>query len=170
MKRLTLVRHAKSSWDDSNLEDRDRPLSERGERDAPYMGGRLRARKARPSLIVSSPATRALQTARIIAAELGYPAEFLQIEHALYLAGVSELRHVIGAQDERCADLMVVGHNPGLTELANALMGEPWIDNLPTGGVVAIDFDTTRWTALSSRDATLAYVDYPKNPEVIIVD
>lgn len=167
MKRLTLVRHAKSSWDDATIADRDRVLSERGERDAPYMGARLKARKARPSLIVTSPAARALSTARILAEQLGYPLEFLQTERDLYLANVRSLLNVLASQDDRCANLMLIGHNPGLTELANELLGRPWLDNLPTCGVVALDFDTHAWDGLSSESASLAYFDYPKNPSLI---
>lgn len=77
MKRLTLVRHAKSSWKDPSLDDFDRPLNQRGERDAPVMGRRLKARGARPSLILTSPAKRAKRTARLIAEAIGYPVEFL---------------------------------------------------------------------------------------------
>ena len=84
--RLTLLRHAKSSWEDDRLDDSDRPLNERGERDAPLMGRRLRARGARPTLILTSPAVRARRTAQIVAREIGYPAEFLQREEELYLA------------------------------------------------------------------------------------
>lgn len=170
MKRLTLVRHAKSSWDDATLADLDRTLSSRGERDAPYMGQRLKVRRARPSLILTSPAVRALGTARILAQQIGYPLEFLQTERDLYLANVRALLNVIAAQDDRCASLMLVGHNPGLTEFANELVGEPWLDNLPTCGVVAIDFDTHSWDGLSNETASLAYFDYPKNPEIPVDD
>lgn len=168
MKRLTLVRHAKSSWDDVTLADRDRVLSGRGERDAPYMGARLKERRERPSLIITSPAVRALGTARILAQQIGYPLEFLQTEHDLYLANVRTLLNVIAEQDDRCASLMLIGHNPGLTELANELVGEPWLDNLPTCGVVALDFDAHSWSDLTGESASLAYFDYPKNPELPI--
>ena len=99
MKRLILVRHAKSSWKDTSLADRDRPLNNRGNRDAPEMGRRIAAAGIRPSLIVSSPAVRAWTTAKVIAKELGYPREFLQRDDALYLASVDEILDVIAAQD-----------------------------------------------------------------------
>ena len=85
-KRLTLVRHAKSSWDDASAADHDRTLNGRGERDAPMMGQRLLERGARPSLILTSTAKRARKTARLIAKQLGYPIEFIQGESELYLA------------------------------------------------------------------------------------
>ena len=99
MKTLTLVRHAKSSWKDTSLADRDRPLNKRGKRDAPEMGRRLTAAGVRPSLIVSSPAVRAWTTAKIIANEIGYPREFLQRDSALYLASVNGILDVIASQD-----------------------------------------------------------------------
>ena len=137
MKILTLVRHAKSSWSDSTLPDRQRPLNARGERDAPEMGRRIGKQGIRPSLILTSPAVRARSTATIIAQEIGYPIEFLQRENALYLASLDDLLDVLVAQDNGFNNLMIVGHNPGLTEFANFLL--PGItNNLPTAGVVAV--------------------------------
>ena len=89
MKTLYLVRHAKSSWKHAGISDRERPLNARGKRDAPVMGARIQRHGIRPSLIVSSPAKRAWQTARIVAQEIDYPLEFLQREESLYLASWS---------------------------------------------------------------------------------
>jgi phosphohistidine phosphatase len=168
VKRLTIVRHAKSSWSDSTQSDSERPLSERGERDAPYMGARLAARGCRPSLIVTSAASRARATARLIAEALAYPQEFLHSEPELYLAAVPALLGVIARQDQRCADLMIVGHNPGLTDLANRLVGDLWLDNLPTAGIVALDCDTDDWAGITDCPVRIAFYDYPKNPEIIV--
>jgi phosphohistidine phosphatase len=88
MKILTIVRHAKSSWDDSSLSDRERPLNERGRLDAPMMGRRIAAAGIRPSLIIASPAVRAWTTARVVAQELGYPLEFMHRESELYMASL----------------------------------------------------------------------------------
>ena len=99
MKSLTIVRHAKSSWKNRGLSDRERPLNKRGNRDAPIMGQRLAAAGIRPSQIISSPAVRAWTTARIFAKELGYPTEFLQREDGLYLASLDNLLDVIATQD-----------------------------------------------------------------------
>ncbi|MBN1238208.1 MAG: histidine phosphatase family protein [Gammaproteobacteria bacterium] len=170
MRRLTLLRHAKSSWRDTSLSDRERPLSSRGERDAPAMGLRLKAHRARPSLILTSHAVRARTTARIVARMLGYPEEFLQVERALYLAAPDEILAVVAAQDERFEDVLVVGHNPGLTELANRLLPELALDNLPTGGVVAIDVDAGSWRDVASAGKQLAYYDYPKNPQPVFIE
>jgi phosphohistidine phosphatase len=162
MKTLTLVRHAKSSWKDSSLSDRDRPLSKRGKRDAPEMGRRLAAAGIRPSLIVSSPAVRAWSTAKIIADEIGYPREFLQRDSALYLASVNGILDVIVSQDAGFNNLMLVGHNPGFTDFANYLV--PGLtNNMPTAGVVSVELDTDDWSLYDKPDVTLLLYDFPKN-------
>ena len=160
-KRLTLLRHAKSSWKDPELDDRDRPLNKRGERDAPMMGQRMRQKDTRPSLILTSPAKRARQTAKLIAREIGYPLEFLQTEHALYLASPRTILDVIAQQDDSFNDIVVCGHNPGITDLSNRLSGIS-IDNVPTCGMVIIEADVSHWSELESGHCSLAEFDYPK--------
>ncbi len=162
MKTLTLVRHAKSSWKDASLADRDRPLNKRGNRDAPEMGRRIVAAGIRPSLIVSSPAVRAWTTAKVIADAIGYPREFLQRDDALYLASVEGILDVIAAQDVGFNSLMLVGHNPGFTSLANYLV--PGItNNVPTAGVISVELDTDDWTLYERPDVKLLLYDFPKN-------
>jgi phosphohistidine phosphatase len=162
MKTLTLVRHAKSSWKDTSLADRDRPLNKRGERDAPEMGRRIAAAGIRPSLIVSSPAVRAWTTARIIADEIGYPREFLQRDKRLYLASVNAILDVIVAQDNGFNNLMLVGHNPGFTDFANFLV--PGLtNNIPTAGVVSVQLDTDDWSLYDRPGVELVLYDFPKN-------
>ena len=162
MKILTLVRHAKSSWKDSSLSDRDRPLNKRGKHDAPEMGRRIAAAGIRPSLIVSSPAVRAWTTARIIANEIGYPREFLQRDNSLYLASVNGILDVIVAQDNGFHSLMLVGHNPGFTDFANYLV--PGLtNNIPTAGVVSVQLDTDNWGLYDKPGVELVVYDFPKN-------
>jgi phosphohistidine phosphatase len=163
LRRLTLLRHAKSSWGDPDLKDRDRPLNERGERDAPMMGRRLRARGARPTLILTSPALRARRTAQIIAREINYPQEFLQREEDLYLASPDQITAVLARQDDAFRDVVVCGHNPGLTELANRLTGAH-IDNVPTCGTVVIELNLPSWSRLPGARGDLALFDYPRKP------
>jgi phosphohistidine phosphatase len=160
MKRVTLLRHAKARSDDASLQDRERPLNERGERDAPMMGRRLRAAGARPSLVVSSPALRALQTARLVAEQIGYPQEFIQREADLYLATPKEILQVLARQDNAFNDILVCGHNPGLLELANQLT-DAGMMNLPTCGLVVIEADITEWERLK-RGGILLRLDFPK--------
>ena len=161
MKTLTIVRHAKSSWNHPDLSDRQRPLNSRGERDAPVMGKRIVAHGIRPSLIITSPAKRAWTTAKIIAAEIGYPTEFLQREDSLYLASLDDLLGAVVAQDAGFNSLMVVGHNPGLTEFANFLI--PGLtNNLPTAGMVSVQMDQDDWNLYQQPKAELLAFDYPK--------
>ena len=161
MKILTLVRHAKSSWRDTSLTDKKRPLNHRGKHDAPLMGARIREHGIRPSLIISSPATRAWSTAKKLAAELSYPLEFLQREDDLYLASLARLLHVVKSQDDGFNNLMVVGHNPGLTDFANYL--SPGITgNVPTAGVVCVEVDQDDWNLEPRPKSRLIVFDYPK--------
>jgi phosphohistidine phosphatase len=161
MKILTLVRHAKSSWSDATLGDRQRPLNRRGKHDAPIMGRRIADHGIRPSLIISSPAERAWTTAKTIATELTYPLEFLQREDSLYLASLDDFLDVLVAQDKDFNSIMVVGHNPGMTDFANFL--SPGLThNLPTAGVVSVEIDQDHWKLYERPKTRLLVHDYPK--------
>ena len=131
VKTLVLLRHAKSSWKDASLPDRDRPLNDRGLRDAPRIGGALAELVGTPDLVVSSPAARALATARIVAEAVGFPLEAIDVDERIYGATPAELLKVIRGLDDERNHVILVGHNPGFTELVNALSG-PRIDNVPT--------------------------------------
>jgi phosphohistidine phosphatase len=158
---LTLLRHAKSSWQEAGISDHDRPLNQRGQQDAPVMGRRLLARGSRPSLILTSTALRARHTAQIIARELGYPGEFLQREPELYLATPDQILAVLARQADSFRNIIVCGHNPGLTELANRLTDSE-IDNIPTCGMTVIDLDLARWADIATASGSLQLFDYPK--------
>ena len=161
MKTLTIFRHAKSSWDFPDLTDHDRPLNKRGERDAPAMADRLRDAGIRPSLILSSTAARAWRTAKIVAREIGYPPEFLHREPGLYHAGVNKLLDVIAVQDDGFNNIVIVGHNPGLTDLANEF--EPGLtSNIPTAGFVSLRIDTDDWDLRRRGAVELIAYEYPK--------
>lgn len=163
-RRLTLLRHAKSSWDDSELADRDRPLNERGERDVPIMARRLGRHGVRPSLIISSPATRALQTVRLLAKEIGYPTDRLQHDAALYLASSGEILRALAEQHAEFVDILLCGHNPGLSELA-AQMSHGKINHLPTCGAAVFESSLKSWTRAAVGRWKLMAFDYPKNPD-----
>jgi len=164
VKRLLLLRHAKSSWSDDGLADSERPLSGRGERDAPRMGARLRKRGIRPGLVITSPAVRARRTASLVARALDYPDGAIRLEATLYLAAPAEILTVVAAQADAIDCLLVVGHNPGLTELTNLLLPELALANLPTTGVVVVDCAGERWAEVRNAQRQLVYYDYPKNP------
>ena len=168
MRRLTILRHAKSSWSNPGLDDHDRPLAKRGIRDAPRMGERLRARGADPQVIVSSSAKRALRTAEIVADALGGIGDRITIEPELYLASPGKLVEVVARQDPGVLALMIVGHNPGLTQLVNGLLPSLMLANLPTCGVVTVDLDLEGWNLLDCASIELAYYDYPKNAEAVV--
>jgi phosphohistidine phosphatase len=133
MKTLFLVRHAKSSWDDPALADKDRPLGARGKRDATKMGKRLAKREVKPDLILSSPAKRALSTAEIIADKLEYQLENIVVDSRLYSGAADDLFSVIRTLDDKLHGVMLFGHNPELTELAHRLSRQ--ITRLPTCAV-----------------------------------
>ena len=161
MKTLTIFRHAKSSCATAELDDHDRPLNKRGERDAPIMGDLIKAAGIRPSLIISSSAVRAWRTARIIAKQISYPIEFLHRESTLYHAGINRLIDLIAAQDEGFNNIMIVGHNPGLTDLARELI--PGLtSNIPTSGFVSVRLDTDTWDIRTRNSCELIEYNYPK--------
>ena len=162
MKRLILARHAKSSWANPGQADIDRPLNERGERNAPEMGRRLCERGEVPALVVSSPARRALATARLMADEFGIRREEIVIEDSLYEASVATWLRVIAALPARVDAVLMVGHNPTLTELANLLCHGVRIDNVPTCGVLRLDYDLRSWAAVPRGQPADWSFDYPK--------
>jgi phosphohistidine phosphatase len=161
-KELLLVRHAKSCWDDPYLDDHDRPLNDRGFRNAPDMGKRLQGRGILPEVWISSTALRAITTAKIIAEQVGFPPDQIQRSKDLYHASATELQGFIAGLDDAIGSAILFGHNPGMTSLVANLYGLP-IDNLPTSGVVHLQFNENTWSAVSSAPPARAYFDFPKN-------
>ena len=149
MRRLILVRHAKSSRDDPTLADRDRPLNERGLRDAPRMGERLARRGLRPDLIVSSPALRALTTAQLMARAFDCDPDAIILNERIYAATPDTLLEVIRGLGDEAKCVMLVGHNPELSELARRWSSD--IDELPTCAVADFRFDLKSWSKLSVK-------------------
>jgi phosphohistidine phosphatase len=161
MLRLILLRHGKSSWDDARLDDFERPLSPRGLQNVPEMGRRLARRGSLPELIVSSTAVRALSTARAIAREIGYREHQISEAPGLYLANPHEILAIVRQAPAAAKCLMVVGHNPGLTELAN-LLDEVRIDNMPTASMLCAESDASGWKEFEPGEARFCWFDYPK--------
>lgn len=162
MRTLYIVRHAKSSWAEHGMRDFDRPLNERGSRNAPFMARLFHARGEPVDLMVSSPANRALTTARYFHKELGLPADALVQEPHIYAAQRSTLLQVLNAFPDRAARIMLFGHNPGLTELIDDLSGTD-VGNLPTCGIVRIDLLVEAWSMVSRDTGTLVWSDQPKS-------
>lgn len=161
MKELYIVRHAKSSWDEPGLHDFDRPLNGRGRKAAPEMGRRLAAQGILPDLLLSSPANRAISTARLIAEKLRYPASGIAQNRDLYHASEREILRLLRKQADGVHSLMIFGHNPGFTDFASELTGY-MIDNVPTAGVVAVDLSIKSWEDLDFGTGSLRFFDYPK--------
>lgn len=162
MKTLYLLRHAKSSWEFSHLSDHDRPLNKRGRNDAPLMGEQLAKRNIKPDLIVSSPAVRAITTATLVSKEIGYGLEKIAIDEKAYQAGPDDLLEIIQNTPPEVEELVLVGHNDGMTDLVNQL-SPTYIDNVPTAGIVSLSFDTSSWKDVSLKNARFNFFDYPKN-------
>jgi phosphohistidine phosphatase len=160
MKTLFLIRHAKSSWDDTALPDKDRPLSDRGRRDAPKMGKRLAKRDVKPDLILSSPARRALTTAEIIAKKLDYKRKDIVVDDQLYSAAVHDLLNVIQKLGDKLERVMLFGHNPELTEFAHRLSSE--ITHMPTCAVAKFMFSAKSWSNIGKAKLAKVALDYPK--------
>jgi len=160
MKTLYLVRHAKSSWD-YDLDDFDRPLNKRGEFDAPLMGKIMFEKGIKPDYILSSPASRAIKTATIFAEQLKYQKQ-VGTQHSLYHASAANLLQAVKNTKHDVQQLMLFGHNPGLTSFANQLTTDI-IDNIPTCGIYAITFEANSWSEIALKKGKLLFYDYPKN-------
>jgi phosphohistidine phosphatase len=166
VKTLYIIRHAKSSWDASNIDDFERPLNDRGKRDAPRMGKRFKEKGIQPTLLLSSPAKRALSTAKRIAKVLKYPKDDIKTDRKLYHADEETMLAVVRELKDNKNIVMIFSHNPGLTEFVNSLMdGELDIDNVPTCGVVAFQFNFDSWKDVGWGKGKLLFFDYPKSKE-----
>lgn len=162
MKQLFIVRHAKSDWGNASLRDFDRPLNHRGHQNAPEMVNRLVAKGIRPDAVVSSPALRALTTAKYFAAGWQIPTEQLNTNADIYEASVKTLLKVINDFDTSFDKIALFGHNPGLTDLLNYLTDEH-ISNMPTCSVAIIEFPLDSWELISGGTGNLVWFDYPKS-------
>lgn len=146
MKKLWVLRHAKSDWGAPSLPDFERTLNARGLRNAPEMGAFLAKQATLPGHVVASPATRARQTAELVCQSMGYPVGRIQYEPRIYESSPDTLLDVIDKVSDDISHLLLVGHNPGLTMLVNMLGGV--LDNLPTCSVVSMTFDSRDWALL----------------------
>lgn len=161
MKRLYLIRHAKSSWEDPEWTDFERPLNKRGKRDALEMGCRLARKGIRVDSIVTSPAKRAKVTAEILAGKIGFSLDKILEDLRLYEAEISDILKVIASFDRRHRSVMVFGHNPGLTLFIRHFAGCA-LENLPTCGIAELCFKADEWGELQWKKAVRYEIDYPK--------
>ncbi len=161
MKTLYLMRHAKSSWKDPSLADHQRPLNPRGEKAAPRMGKRLKKKGVELDVIFSSDAKRAMQTAAAMADVLGLPPNDIRPDPKLYNAEPDAIFKAVNQFDDQWENVMVVAHNPRITDLANRFYSEP-IANIPTAGMVELRFDAPSWRKIDRNNLWFATVDFPK--------
>jgi len=162
MKNLILARHAKSSWAVGALDDHERPLNDRGERDAPKMGAALAQRGNRPGAIVSSTAVRALATARVLAEALGFPNEKIVAKPEIYLAEPRVLLREVQQFDEAEETVLLVGHNPGMHDFANLLAGGAVIESFPTLAVARLELNVTYWGEVEPNSGLLLELLTPR--------
>lgn len=160
MRTLYLVRHAKSSWADPGMADFDRPLNERGLRNAPFMAARFAERGEPVDLIVSSTADRARTTARFFADALRIAPERFVLEQGIYEASCGRLMSVVNALPPDARRVMLFGHNPGFSELAHYL-DHHWTDAMSTCCIVRIDLLQDDWSLVSRDTGTLVWTERP---------
>ena len=159
-KTLYLVRHAEAAWMGSGQRDFDRPLNDRGKRDAVEMGRRLKTNGILPGVVLSSPALRAIQTAETIAVELGFPVELITFAENIYEAATTDLVGIIQSLEDYHIHVMLVGHNPAMTWLINHFAGGH-IANAPTCSIATLRTFSTRWEDAGPATADLLDFDYP---------
>src|SRR5882757_1193613 len=161
MKTLLLVRHAKSSWDNAQLNDMDRPLNDRGKRDAPVMAQRLIEANIKIDLFVSSPARRARNTAEIFTREFGGKGTDILFIPDLYHASLQTFKEVVSGLDEKVGSAALFSHNPGITVFVNTLTSVR-LDNMPTCGIFAVTSLAATWSEFLTAGTTFWFFDYPK--------
>ena len=162
MKTLILLRHAKSSWDYPELSDLERPLNKRGKKDAPKMGKWLKNNIESPDLVLCSHSVRTLATISSLGHEWGLSGHNYQTDARLYHASPKELEQIVRTCKPEVNVLLLVGHNPGLTEFASLLCPNHAVENIPTCGAYGIRFRIDTWKDLSSQNATFLFFQYPK--------
>ncbi|ACZ12291.1 SixA phosphatase family protein [Sulfurospirillum deleyianum] len=161
MKKIYFIRHAKSSWSDETLDDFLRPLNARGKADLRLMGRRLKSFDVLPNTIYSSPAKRALKTAKALAEIIGYDKKDIQLHEALYEGSYETYLDVIHQIEDTCDSVFIVGHNPTITEVAERLSGAI-LSNIPTCAIVCIAFEAEHFQEIGEESGHILFFDYPK--------
>ena len=161
MKRLTLMRHGNAQWKDPQISDFDRPLNRRGHSEAEAMGRRLMELQLVPTLLLTSTARRAAQTAEIVARELGVSGRNIRSEESLYLAAAEDILQIVQSTGPRIQHLMIVGHNPGISEVAHLLAPNRGIGNLNTAAACSFTFDTNSWSAVVASTLRESFNESP---------
>lgn len=162
MKNLILIRHAKSSWDNPEWSDFDRPLNKRGLRDAPFMANLLFRKDIVPDIIISSTAKRALETAQFFCEVFNYSKDNLQQDLGIYERGSKYIINLLSKLDDNINTVFLIGHNPDITSLATYFSGE-FFDNVPTCGIVGVKFNFDNWESIATKNGELLFNVFPRN-------
>lgn len=161
-KTLVMVRHAKSDWSDVGQKDFDRDLNARGYRDAPKVGVRLRSLNVKPDKVFSSPALRAKLTSQFVIEQLEYQLDEIVYDEELYEASSRSLLNFINSIDDHYNNVIIFGHNPTFTYVAEYLTGSV-LGNVPTSGAVSIRLEIDSWKEASKDLGKLQFFIYPKD-------
>lgn len=161
MKTVFFIRHAKSSWADASLKDKDRPLNKRGLRDAPFMATMLKGRQVKADAIISSPANRAFTTATYFAEAQGLKKSEIIVKEAIYEAYGEDVLAIIKKLNKDLKTILIFGHNPTFTSLANRFTND-YIANIPTCGIAKVEADIQTWQDFNETNARLVDFYYPK--------
>jgi phosphohistidine phosphatase len=162
LKSLILVRHAKSDWADPSLKDFDRPLNDRGKRDAPIMAHRLVDKKIKIDAFISSPAKRAKRTAELFAAQYKTDKKDIIFFEELYLAEPEAFFNVIAQTGDDYSTIAVFSHNEGITQFANQL-SDVRVDDMPTCSMFAVKMKLKKWKDFREAEKEFWFFDYPKS-------
>ncbi len=158
---LVMIRHAKSSWANPLQSDFDRPLNERGKREAPEMAEKLKQAGIAPDLIICSTAKRTRQTAKKIAEVLGYDYANIRWEEKLYHCISSVFEEMLYEVGDKVKTVFIIAHNPGITEFVNQLAPGFVIDNMPTCAVACARFEAEEWNRFPVVDRNVFLFEYP---------
>ncbi len=161
MKKIYLVRHAKSSWKEMDLSDFQRPLNKRGKSDLEFMAKRLKFFAVMPDLILSSPAKRAKTTAKEIAKTIGYDKSDISYIDSLYESSYQTYRYILDSLDKNIDSVFIVAHNPTITEVGEILSGAI-LTNMPTCSIICIEFDIKNFKEIEEGSGKILFFDYPK--------
>ena len=164
MKRLTLMRHADAQWKDPEVADFARPLNRRGHSEAELMARRLIELTLIPDLIITSSARRAAQTGEIITNELSLLPRTIRYEEALYLGGAQDILKLVRTIGPRVSHLMIIGHNPGISEAAHLLVPDREMEGLSTAALCSITFDIEQWSAVAPSVVRESMNEGPPSP------
>jgi phosphohistidine phosphatase len=160
-KHICFLRHAKSSWRYPDLNDYDRPLNDRGIEDAPFMGRKLKKIGYSPDLIISSPANRAISTARIICEKLSYPLHRLKLDDSIYMSSAWQLIDLIKSLEAKHNKVMLIGHEPAFSQCIRILC-DIEIEKFPTCAALNVSLNKDEWSKLREQEGKITFFEYPK--------